>query len=117
MFADRLLTDFRLRTKVSGRRIVAQSTRRDCSKRQKILKVFARGKISGSFRETPKDEQASTLSGPAVSPSGSATNGDVKATDQGERDVVVDHYIMSPDVRGTSQDPRATNHEQWIVKV
>ena len=24
---------------------------------------------------------------------------------------------MKPDVRGTGRDPRALNHEQWIVKV
>jgi hypothetical protein len=34
-----------------------------------------------------------------------------------ENEIVVDQYVMNRDVRGTSRDPRATNHEQWLVKV
>ena len=32
-------------------------------------------------------------------------------------EIAVDGYAMKPDVRGTSRDPRALSHEQWIVKV
>jgi hypothetical protein len=32
-------------------------------------------------------------------------------------EITVDGYVMKPEVRGTSRDPRALNHEQWIVKV
>ena len=32
-------------------------------------------------------------------------------------EITVDQYVMDPAVRGTDRDPRATNHEQWIVKV
>jgi hypothetical protein len=32
-------------------------------------------------------------------------------------EIAVDGYVMKPDVRGTSRDPRALSHEQWIVKV
>jgi hypothetical protein len=32
-------------------------------------------------------------------------------------EIAVDGYVMKPDDRGTSRDPRALNHEQWIVKV
>ena len=32
-------------------------------------------------------------------------------------EITVDGYVMKPAVRGTSRDPRALNHEQWIVKV
>jgi hypothetical protein len=32
-------------------------------------------------------------------------------------EIVVDGYVMKPHVRGTSRDPRALQHEQWIVKV
>ncbi len=34
-----------------------------------------------------------------------------------EDEVNVDGYVMKKDVRGTSKDPRATDHESWIVRV
>src|ERR671931_1693074 len=32
-------------------------------------------------------------------------------------EITVDGYVMKPEVRGTSRDPRALKAEQWIVKV
>ena len=32
-------------------------------------------------------------------------------------EITVDGYVMKTAVRGTSRDPRALSHEQWIVKV
>jgi hypothetical protein len=32
-------------------------------------------------------------------------------------EITVDGYVMKPQVRGTSRDPRALNEEQWLVKV
>jgi hypothetical protein len=32
-------------------------------------------------------------------------------------EIAVDGYVMKPETRGTSRDPRALTHEQWIVKV
>ena len=32
-------------------------------------------------------------------------------------EIAVDGYAMKPEARGTSRDPRALKHEQWIVKV
>jgi hypothetical protein len=32
-------------------------------------------------------------------------------------EIDVDGYVMKPETRGTSRDPRALKHEQWIVKV
>ena len=32
-------------------------------------------------------------------------------------EIAVDGYVMKPAARGTSRDPRALTHEQWIVKV
>jgi hypothetical protein len=32
-------------------------------------------------------------------------------------EIAVDGYVMKPEERGTSRDPRAVQHEQWIVKV
>jgi hypothetical protein len=35
----------------------------------------------------------------------------------GDDEIIVDGYVMKPEVRGTSQDPRAFKDEQWLVKV
>ena len=32
-------------------------------------------------------------------------------------EITVDGYVMKPEVRGTSRDPRALKEEQWLVKV
>ena len=32
-------------------------------------------------------------------------------------EIAVDGYVMKAEARGTSRDPRAMKHEQWIVKV
>ena len=32
-------------------------------------------------------------------------------------EIAVDGYVMKPEVRGRSRDPRALQHEQWLVKV
>jgi hypothetical protein len=32
-------------------------------------------------------------------------------------EIAVDGYVMKPEERGTSRDPRAFHHEQWLVKV
>ena len=32
-------------------------------------------------------------------------------------EIAVEAYVMKPEVRGTSRDPSALAHEQWIVKV
>jgi hypothetical protein len=35
----------------------------------------------------------------------------------GDDEITVDGYVMKPEVRGTSRDPRALKDEQWRVKV
>jgi hypothetical protein len=35
----------------------------------------------------------------------------------GDDEITVDGYVMKPEVRGTSRDPRALKDEQWCVKV
>ena len=48
----------------------------------------------------------------AASPAESPTpNGKV------ENEITVDSYAMPAEDRGTSRDPRAMQHEQWLVKV
>ena len=47
----------------------------------------------------------------------SAPSPDEQARPIAADEITVDGYVMKPEVRGTSRDPRALNHEQWIVKV
>jgi hypothetical protein len=51
---------------------------------------------------------------PSSSPEPSAT---VTEYTSAPNEITVDQYIMKAADRGTERDPRATNHEQWIVKV
>jgi hypothetical protein len=47
----------------------------------------------------------------------STPNPDQQLRPMADDEIAVDGYVMKPDARGTSRDPRALTHEQWIVKV
>ena len=53
----------------------------------------------------------------SASPVRSRANEEEKATEQEPGTITVDGYIMKPEEQGTGRDPRALNHEQWIVTV
>ena len=42
---------------------------------------------------------------------------DVEIRPMADDEIAVDGYVMKPEVRGTSRDPRALKDEQWLVKV
>jgi len=42
---------------------------------------------------------------------------DVEIRPMADDEIAVDGYVMKPEVRGTSRDPRALKDEQWPVKV
>ena len=44
-----------------------------------------------------------------------SSNAQIRA--MADDEITVDGYVMKTGVRGTSRDPRALSHEQWIVKV
>ena len=58
-----------------------------------------------------------------TSPAGSpASPNEISTTSEeprsiGDDEITVDGYVMKPEVRGTSHDPRAFKDEQWLVKV
>ena len=54
--------------------------------------------------------------GPAASPNEISSNGE-QPRPIGDEEITVDGYVMKPEVRGTSRDPRALQDEQWLVKV
>ena len=47
----------------------------------------------------------------------SATTPEATLRPMADDEIAVDGYVMKPEARGTSRDPRALSHEQWIVKV
>ena len=47
----------------------------------------------------------------------SAPSPDEQLRPMADDEIAVDGYVMKPEARGTSRDPRALKHEQWIVKV
>ena len=47
----------------------------------------------------------------------STPNRDEQLRPMATDEIAVDGYVMKPEARGTSRDPRALKHEQWIVKV
>ena len=78
-----------------------------CSKRSGDAVVLAKEHI-----------EAAVASGASVAPTPTGGN-DPVVVDQRSDDgtITVDSYIMKPEVRGTSRDPRALEHEQWLLKV
>ena len=47
----------------------------------------------------------------------SPASGEQQIREIKHNEVTVDGYVMKPEVRGTSRDPRALKEEQWRVKV
>jgi hypothetical protein len=54
----------------------------------------------------------------AETPNAQSTPGpDVQIREMADDEIAVEGYVMKPEVRGTSRDPRALKDEQWLVKV
>jgi hypothetical protein len=62
--------------------------------------------------ETPHSENTKAPAEPVVN-----SNSDEQLRPIGDDEITVDGYVMKPEVRGTSHDPRALKDEQWRVKV
>lgn len=41
----------------------------------------------------------------------------VEIREMADDEIAVEGHVMKSEVRGTSRDPRASQHEQWLVKV
>jgi hypothetical protein len=81
-----------------------------CEKQSGEAIVVVKERIAAAppIRET-------SLAGPAASPNEISTSAELRPIADDE--ITVDGYVMKPDVRGTSRDPRALKDEQWLVKV
>ncbi len=53
---------------------------------------------------------------PGKSPEASPSDEPVQ-TELAPDEIAVDSYVMKKNVRGTGKDPRASSHEQWLIKV
>jgi hypothetical protein len=76
-----------------------------CEKKSGEAVVLAKEHIDAApvNQETPNPK-------PEASP-------DVQIRPMADDEIAVDGYVMKPEERGTSRDPRAMKDEQWIVKV
>ena len=95
-----------LRTSVS--RVVAAFlviTVTGCEKNSGQAVVLAKEHIDAAL---PAAESPNTESTPSP---------DAQLRPIADDEIAVDGYVMKPEARGTSRDPRALKHEQWIVKV
>jgi hypothetical protein len=76
-----------------------------CQKNSGEAVVLAKEHIDAAL---PNAERPSAQSDPGL-------NAEIRPI--ADNEIAVDGYVMKPEVRGTSRDPRALQHEQWIVKV
>jgi hypothetical protein len=82
-----------------------------CEKQRGEAVVLAKEHIAAA---PPISE--TSLADPSASPS-EISNGAEQPRPISDDEITVDGYVMKPDVRGTSRDPRALKDEQWRVKV
>ena len=76
-----------------------------CDKKSGEAVVLAKEHIDAAL---PTTETPTTESTPSP---------DEQLRPMADDEIAVDGYVMKPEARGTSRDPRALKHEQWIVKV
>ena len=76
-----------------------------CDKKSGEAVVLAKEHIEAALptTETPNTE--------------STPNRDEQLRPMADDEIAVDGYVMKAEARGTSRDPRALKHEQWIVKM
>ena len=69
--------------------------------------------------ETPNMSRSGvqSIAHPTGTRAESSPGPDVEIRPMADDEIAVDSYVMKPEARGTSRDPRALQHEQWIVKV
>ncbi|HEX4696407.1 MAG TPA: hypothetical protein VH254_01920 [Candidatus Udaeobacter sp.] len=58
-----------------------------------------------------------TAERPTAEHASSPANGEEQIREIKDDEITVDGYVMRPEVRGTSRDPRALKEEQWRVNV
>src|SRR6266513_3759652 len=74
-------------------------------------------KESGDAVVLAKEHLAATLPIAETPNAQSAPTPDEQPRPIADDEITVDGYVMKPEARGTSRDPRALKAEQWLVKV
>jgi len=74
-------------------------------------------KESGDAVVLAKEHIAAALPIAETSNAQSAPTPDEQPRPIADDEITVDGYVMKPEARGTSRDPRALKAEQWLVKV
>jgi hypothetical protein len=88
-----------------------------CWKKSGLAVVLEKEHIAArEATPTPKAESSASLSEPAASPNASTSSEEI-VREMHDDETDADGYVMKKDVRGTSEDPRAMDHEQWLVTV
>jgi len=75
-----------------------------CEKKSGQAVVLAKEHIDAALPAETANAQAESTSDENVRP-------------MADDEIAVDGYVMKPEMRGTNRDPRALQHEQWLVKV
>ena len=82
-----------------------------------IIAVTGCEKNSGQAVVLAKEHLEAALPTAETPNAQTAPSPDEQLRPMADDEITVDGYVMKPDERGTSRDPRALKHEQWIVKV
>ena len=82
-----------------------------------IIAVTACERNSGEAVVLAKEHVDAALPTGETPNTESAPSPDSQLRPMADDEIAVDGYVMKPEARGTSRDPRALNHQQWIVKV
>ncbi|HWM26752.1 MAG TPA: hypothetical protein VNP98_18185 [Chthoniobacterales bacterium] len=88
-----------------------------CSKKSGLAVVLEKEHIAArEIPVSPSPRQSASPSAPTPEPA-DVVYEETELRELGEDEVAVDTYVMKKADRGTSRDPRAWDHEQWIVGV
>jgi hypothetical protein len=82
-----------------------------------IIGVTGCQKNSGEAVVLAKEHIDAALATVGTPHAQSGSSPDAQLRPMADDEIAVDGYVMKPQARGTSHDPRALQHEQWIVKV
>jgi hypothetical protein len=82
-----------------------------------IIALAGCKKNSGEAVVLAKEHIDAALPTAETSKAQSEPSPDEQLRSMADDEIAVDGFAMKPEVRGTSRDPRALKHEQWIVKV
>lgn len=90
-----------------------------CEKKIGDAVVLAKEHIDARLpdAETPSSSGEQRNARPTGTKTEPEATPDVQIQEMSDDEIAVDGYVMKADDRGTSRDPRASQHEQWIVKV